>query len=147
MYLVDTNIVSELAKKKPNASVIAWMQDHESEMCLSVITIEEMRFGALNLPEGKRQDMLNATIDAIVEQYGERVWPLDVAAAEQCAAYHVKAIDVGRTPTIEDLMIAAICTCHDATLATRNVKDFDYLGVPVVNPFDSDDESAAATPV
>lgn len=136
IYIVDTNIISELVKRDPNASVLKWMENHSSSLYLTVVTIEEMRFGALMLPEGKRRAMLLETIDRIVDVYGSRTFSFDAQAAEECARLHCLAIKSGRTPTIEDLMIAAICLCHDAALVTRNVKDFDYLGIELVNPFE-----------
>lgn len=136
VYVVDTNIVSELVKREPNASVLKWMEDHSSFLYLTAITIEEMRFGALMLPEGKRRAKLLETIDRIVDIYGSRTFSFDVRAVEECACLHRLAIKLGRTPSIENLMIAAICLCHDAVLVTRNVKDFDYLGIELINPFE-----------
>lgn len=138
MYLVDTNVISEIAKKDPDAKALAWITEHDSELFLSSITIEEMRFGALALPKGKRRTQLQNTVDEIVATYESRIWVFDAAAAECCAEYHVSAISIGRTPTIEDLMIAAIATCHGATVVTRNIRDFDYLGVDTLNPFQAD---------
>lgn len=60
----------------------------------------------------------------------------DARVALECARLHRRAIVAGRTSMIEESMIAAMCACRDATLATRNVKDFDYLGVRLVNPFE-----------
>lgn len=135
MYVVDTNIVSELVKATPDARVLSWLTAHERDLYLTAITVEEMRFGALCLPEGKRKRTLSSAIDEIVTTYAHRTLPFDIAAAEVCARYHRQAIASGFTPTIEDLMIAAICTCSGASLATRNVHDFDYLDIEVVNPF------------
>lgn len=135
-YIVDTNVVSELAKQQPNADAVRWLVAHEDQALLTAITIEEMRFGCLMLPDGKRKRKLSETIDRITDVYSSRTLPFDAAAAEQCAQLHVSAIKQGRTPSIEDLMIAALCICHDATLVTRNTKDFDYLGISTVNPFE-----------
>ena len=135
-YIVDTNVVSELTKKQPNLHVIEWLEEHSSELFLTVVTVEEMRFGCLMMPAGKRRDKLAETIDALVESYASRIFDFETHVAEECARLHAQAIEAGRTPTIEDLMIAALCVCHDAVLVTRNVRDFDYLGIEVVNPFE-----------
>ena len=139
MIVVDTNVIYELVKARPNEAVLDWLDDNESELYLTVITVEEMRFGALCLPEGKRKRALSESIDTLVSSYAHRLLTFDSNAAEQCAAYHHMAIEAGRSPSIEDLMIAAICTCNNATLATRNVRDFAYLGIPIENPFAPDE--------
>lgn len=136
MYLVDTNVIAEIVKAKPNAAVIAWIAQHDQELYLSSITIEEMRFGALALPDGKKRTQLLKTIDDLVASYRSRIWAFDATAAEQCAHFHHDAITVGRTPSIEDLMIAAIGACRRATVVTRNIKDFAYLKVSTFNPFE-----------
>lgn len=135
-YIVDTNIVSELTKKAPNPSVITWLENNKDDAYLTVITIEEMKFGGLMLPDGKRKQALLKTIDDLIQVYEPRTLSLDAQAAEQCAQLHVKAVLAGRTPTIEDLMVGALCLTHKATLVTRNVKDFDYLDIPLLNPFE-----------
>ena len=136
LYIADTNVISELVKKEPSPSVLDWCESHEDELALTVVTIEEIHFGALMLSEGKRRAKLLETIAQIIDVYESRTFSFDAQAALECARLHRKAIAAGRTPTIEDLMIAAICVCQDATLTTRNVKDFDYLGVRLVDPFE-----------
>lgn len=136
-FLVDTNVVSELVKAEPAAEVIAWMEENGSKSFISSITIEELRFGVLFLPEGKRKRKLTGAIDLLIESYASSTWSFDALAAEQCAQFHAFAIQHGRTPAIEDLMIASIARCRDVPVVTRNVKDFSYLGVKVVNPFSS----------
>lgn len=135
-YLIDTNVVSEVCKKEPVSQVMDWLNANARSLYLSVITIEEMRFGEFMMPKGKRRTKLGKMIDALVESYAERTLCFDVKAAEKCAALHELAISAGRTPSIEDLMIAAIAQANDLTVATRNVRDFDYLGVSVLNPYD-----------
>lgn len=136
LYIADTNVISELVKIEPSPNVLNWCENHEDELAITVVTIEEMHFGALMLPEGKRRAKLLETIDRIINVYESRTFMFDAHAALECAQLHRKAIAAGRTPTIEDLMIAAICVCQDATLATRNVNDFDFLGIRLVDPFE-----------
>lgn len=135
-YLADTNVISEAMKKAPDARAMAWLDAHQDKLSISAITIEELRFGEYLMPKGKRRRKLHELIDGIVALYGDRTLPFDAKAAEFCAAFHELAISCGRTPTIEDLMIAAIANSAHCTLATRNVRDFDYLPIPVVNPFE-----------
>lgn len=135
-YLVDTCVISELVKKKPQEAVVDWLGNHETELYLSAITLEEMRFGALMLPEGKRRTALMESIDDLMAEFVARVWGIDALTADLCAQLHATAVSAGYTPTIEDLMIAATCIQQGATLVTCNVRDFDYLGIPFVNPFE-----------
>ncbi len=134
-YLVDTNVVSEVCKKLPNPNVMDWLDSHEN-LAISVITIEEMRFGELMMPKGKKRNKLHELIDSLVEHYVDSTLTFDTRAAKQCAVFHENAIASGRTPTIEDMMIAAIAKVNGLTLVTRNVRDFEYLDVEVVNPFE-----------
>ena len=135
MYVVDTNVISELTKKEANCNVLAWLSAHDDELYLTSITIEEMRFGALMLAPGKHKTALSNTIEQIVECYSHRTLSFDASAAEVCAQLHFEAIKKGRTPSIEDLMIAALCVTHDAVLVTRNVRDFSYLDIALMDPF------------
>ncbi len=135
-YVADTNVVSELTKGVPNAAVMRWMAEHDQDLHLTSITVEEMCFGELMLPKGKRRSKLREIIDELVAGFASKIWVFDTPAAERCAALHRYAVASGRTPSIEDLMIAAICQEHGAALVTRNVKDFDYLGIEYVNPFE-----------
>ena len=135
-YLVDTNIVSEACKKEPASHVVDWLSTNTSGLYLSVVTIEEMRFGELMMPKGKRRSKLSEMIDGLVAAYAGKILCFDIAAAEKCAEFHELAISSGRTPTIEDLMIAAIAQVNRLTVATRNVRDFEYLGVSVLNPYE-----------
>ena len=137
-YLVDTNVVSEIGKAAPNPKVIDWLEAHCPFSKLSVITVKELYFGALRMPEGKRREALLNTTDNLAWLYGDDVLPFDSECAIICAQLHDKAIRKGRTPQIEDLMIAAICMKHGLCLATRNTKDFDYLDIPLVNPFEGE---------
>ena len=134
-YIVDTNVVSELMKHEVNPQVIDWFHDREGSVYLTAITVKELHFGAMRLPEGKRKQRLQEAITAIVMDCADKTLSFDAFSGFLCAQLHCHAITSGRTPTIEDLMIAAICQRHSATLATRNTKDFDYLGIPLENPF------------
>lgn len=78
---------------------------------------------------------MRETLHAIVAECSDKTLAFDGFCGYLCAELHHLAVASGRTPTIEDLMIAATCQRYGAVLATRNVKDFDYLGVELVNPF------------
>ena len=135
-YVIDTNIVSEVAKPWPNEHVIDWFWDYGNDAYLSVITIEELYYGALILPDGKRRDGLLEFVEAFVKDCRGKALFYDGFAAYLCAELRAKARRMGRSSSIEDYMIAAICKANGATLVTHNAKDFDYLGIEVIDPFD-----------
>ncbi len=135
-YVVDTNVVSELMRPQPSENVIDWFCDHEGQVWLTSITVKELYFGMLRLPEGKRKERLRQAITSIVMDCSSKTYSFDAFSAFLCAELHEQALSQGKVPAIEDLMIAAICKRNDCVLATRNVKDFDYLAIDVINPFE-----------
>lgn len=134
-YVVDTNVISESIKAEPNKAATEWLSEHSQTLYLTSITIEELRFGELMMPKGKKRAALQKWIDSLMEQYSNSILNFDASAAEICAAFHEQAISSGFSPSVEDLMIASIAKANDAIVVTRNVKDFEYLDVEVVNPF------------
>ena len=132
-YVVDTNVVSELMRPQPSENVVDWFYDHEGQVWLTSITVKELYFGMLRLPEGKRKERLRQAITSIVTDCSSKTYSFDAFSAFLCAELHEQALSQGKAPAIEDLMIAAICKRNDCALATRNVKDFDYLAIDVVN--------------
>ena len=135
-YIADTNVVSELMKPQMSDAVVDWFQDNEGDVYLTSITVKELYFGMLRLPDGRRKERLREAITGIVMDCADKTLPFDAYSGFICAQLHERALSRGRASTIEDLMIAAICQRNECILATRNVKDFDYLGVDVVNPFE-----------
>lgn len=134
-FLIDTNVISEAIKPTPNASATEWLSHNAADSYLASITIEELRFGEFMMPEGKKRRTLKDWIDALLVDFAQSIISFDAAAATVCAHFHEMAISVGRTPTIEDLMVAAIAQAKNLTLVTRNVRDFDYLPVDLLDPF------------
>lgn len=136
MYVLDTNVISEFTRPRIDGNVISWMYNHEGEVFTTSVNIQELYYGVLHMPKGKRRTRLYESIDAIVRDCANRTLPFDAFSGYLCAELRVKARELGRGASIEDLMIAAICKRNNATLVTRNVKDFDYLGIKVENPFE-----------
>lgn len=136
-FVVDTNVISESIKAKPDPAAMEWFSSHAASLYLTSITVEELRFGEFMMPKGKKRKALREWIDSLVQQYSTSILDFDAASAEVCAKFYEQAISAGFTPTIEDLMIASIAQENDAVLATRNVKDFEYLDVELVNPFEN----------
>ena len=137
MYLLDTNVVSELRKigaGKGDRSVSRWSHSLDvAELFLSVVTIEEIEVGVLRI---ERQDpaqgkMFRTWLDEqVLPAFQNRILPVDLQVARMCASLHVPD-----PRPIRDAMIGATALAHGLTLATRNVGDFEPMGVELVNPW------------
>jgi len=136
LMVLDTNIISETLKQNPNDNVIAWLLQNQEHLYLTAITIGELLEGAYRLPEGKRRENLLLAIERIIIGYKERILVYDGNAAQVYASLQDESRRNGRTLTVEDGMIAAICLSQKATLATRNTRDFSPLRIALANPFE-----------
>jgi predicted nucleic acid-binding protein len=139
MILIDTNVVSEIYRPQPNASVLAWL-DAQPRDLLYVCTpvLAEMRFGVALLEPGLRKDRLRITIDRIEnELYRDRILVFDVPSAAKYGRIAALRQKAGRIMGQLDGLIAAIALANSATLATRNTRDFTDLGLDVINPFEA----------
>lgn len=132
MYLLDTNVVSELRKPKPQGAVLAWFAGLEdTQLHLSAVTIGEIQAG---IELTREQDAAKAAeIEAWLNQVASsyNVLPMDAAAFRAWAQLMHKRSDT----LYEDAMIAATARIHGLTVVTRNVADFKPFGVPLLNPF------------
>ena len=137
MILLDTNIVSEFMKTNPDTRVMDWLNARakiDFHLCTPVIA--EIRYGIAQLPDGKRKDnMLVACERLEAETFAGRILPFDHRAAHCYAELRATRRNTGKPMSVMDAMIAAIALAHAMTLATRNVRDFEGLGVPLVDPF------------
>ena len=135
MFLLDTNVVSELRKAQiADANVVAWAESESaSSLFLSVISVLEIETGILLL---ERRDAVQAAVlrnwlDAhVLPAFSDRILPVDTAVARRCANLHVPD-----RCTDHDALIAATALVHGMTLATRNVDDFTPTGVEVLDPW------------
>jgi predicted nucleic acid-binding protein len=132
MYLLDTNVVSELRRPRPHGAVVAWLQDvPDSDLHVSAVTIGELQAG---VEVTREQDPEKAAeIERWLEQVAEtyNVLPMDSPAFRRWARLmHRRSDDL-----LEDAMIAATAQVHDLTVVTRNVRDFEVFGVRTLNPF------------
>ena len=137
MYLLDTNVVSELRKaKKADRGVRTWAQAlPAASLYLCVISILELEIGILVVERRDRKQggILRAWMEShVLPSFSERILAIDAAVALRCAALHVPNPRSDR-----DALIAATALVHGMTVVTRNVSDFQVMGVAVVNPWDS----------
>ena len=137
MILLDTNVVSELMRRTPEPTVVAWLDVQEaSAVYISVITEAELHYGVAILPEGRRRDRLAAELDTMLaEELGRRVLPFDRAAARSFATIGAARKAAGMPISHADCQIAAIARSRGARVATRNDGDFAHCGVELINPW------------
>ena len=137
MIILDTNVLSALMQRAREIPVVAWLDAQPSEsIWITSITLFEGRMGLALLPRGKRRRALEDSFDALVkEDLQSRVLAFDAAAAVEAAALAAKRQRAGRPVDMRDTQIAGIALARRATLATRNVRHFDDLTTPVVNPW------------
>ncbi len=136
MIIVDTNVLSELMRTKPDAMVLDWFdRQPAATLWTTTITAFELRYGVARLSGGDRRAALQRAIDAMLEvDLRNRVLPFDAAAAERAATFAASMEMSGRTIDARDLFIAGIVASRGATLATRNVKHFVGL-VQLTSPW------------
>ncbi len=134
MYLLDTNVVSELRRPRPHGAVLEWIANVPADaLFLSAVTIGEIQAGFEMTREQDRAkaEALEAWLDQVVATY--RVLAMDAPVFRESARLRHRISDT----LIEDAMIAATAVVHNLSVATRNVRDFAAFNVPVLNPFES----------
>ncbi len=137
MILIDTNVVSELMRPVPSTRVLQWLNLQPSrEIWLCSVVACELLFGLARLPEGVRKQQLTRTLSLMLsEDFQDRVLAYDLEAAVVYADLVANRESQGRPISLADAQIASICLTHQASLATRNTKDFEGLGLTLINPW------------
>lgn len=138
-FLLDTNVVSEWTKPRPDGGVAAFLaaQDEDS-LFLSVVTLAELRRGVQRLPEGRRQRRLDAWLrDELPARFAGRLLGIDEATADAWGRIVARCERAGRSMGVMDGWIAATVTVHGLGLVTRNKADFAGVAGQIVNPWSS----------
>lgn len=137
-WLLDTCVVSELGRKRPDRRVLRWMRDAQDDLqFLSVLTLGELRKGAAKAADPARREAIRRWIDEeIAVTFSDAILPVDLAVAERWGSLCGEAERRGRPRPAIDALLAATALVHGLTLVTRNVSDVEWTGVPVFNPFD-----------
>ncbi|MCL2091169.1 MAG: type II toxin-antitoxin system VapC family toxin [Micrococcales bacterium] len=138
MIVLDTNIVSVFAQPRDRwpDPLAAWLADQRrGSLYLTTVTRAEVAYGVAVLPDGKRKHDLAARVARLLADLEPYTLPFDVAAADAYGDIAARRRAAGRPISTADAQIAAVATVQDATVATRNTKDFDGLGLVLVNPY------------
>jgi predicted nucleic acid-binding protein len=137
MFLIDTNVISELMRATPAPSVLNWFSTQDpSTLYLSAVTEAELRTGIAILPAGQRREGLKAALDAtIAEDFEGHILPFDTDAAKTYAEIAANRKSAGRPIADADCQIAAIARVAGMPVITRNTRDFEGCGVDLINPW------------
>jgi predicted nucleic acid-binding protein len=134
---LDTNVVSEWVKLRPNPHVVQWLAEvDEDRVFLSVVTLAELRHGVDRMPAGARRQRLDEWVrHDLTRRFADRILPIDMAIADTWGALMATREQCGRSLTAMDAFIAATATVRGLTLVTRNAQDFAMSVPAILNPW------------
>ena len=137
-FLLDTNVLSELIKPRPDQKVLGWIEATAEELLfLSVLSFGEIRKGIAGLPAGARRARLETWLETGLRQrFSGRILPIDEAVAHRWGSITAAAAATGRPVPVIDGLLAATALQHNLTLLTRNASDVASTGVLVSNPWE-----------
>lgn len=137
MILLDTNVISEPLRPAPNIEVIGWIDAQPLEtLCLSAVTVAELRVGVAMMPSGKRRAGLHKRLEErVLPLFAERILAFDHACTPIYAELMVRARKAGHPLSTADGYIAAIAAANSLVVATRDTSPFEVCGIPVIDPW------------
>jgi toxin FitB len=136
-FLLDTNVVSEWVKPRPNPGVVTWLAEaDEDRIFISVITLAELRYGIERMPAGNRRKRLDDWLcNDMPLRFEDRILQIDAATADAWGKLMARRQAVGRPMSVADAFIAATVEVHGLALVTRNAADFEPTLKGVINPW------------
>ena len=136
-FLLDTNVVSEWGKLRPNAGVITWLaQVDEDRVFMSVVTLAELRYGIERMPPGRRRTRLEGWLrEELPLRFEGRLLLIDDAVADRWGKTVARSEMIGRPLGVMDAFIASTANVHSLKLVTRNGSDFESIVEEIVNPW------------
>lgn len=138
MVILDTNVLSALMRPTADQNVVAWLDKQPRiSVWTTSVNVLEIRFGLHVLAPGRRRTFLLDAFEKLLDQMERRIAPFDSVAAQQAGDLMASRHKKGRPAELRDTMIAGIVLGCRATLATRNMRHFQDLSVPVINPWKS----------
>ena len=136
MYLLDTNVLSEIQKPQINEGVKTFFATtQQREIFLSTISLAELGFGIYRLSEGKKKETLKANLQTLKHNFRGQIIAFSEGAAEHYSQFMARQIRLGYNDDVFDAMLIAAAATEGLTVVTRNIKDFEKRGVRHLNPF------------
>lgn len=136
MILLDTNVISEGLRPRPDANVRNWLDRQQAEdLFLCAPVLAELHYGVELLPAGARRNELERTLERLEGAFADRILSFDGAAAREYGKIIARRDRLGRATGSMDGLIAAIASVHGATIATRDIHGFDEVGIDLIDPF------------
>ena len=138
MLVLDTNVVSELMRPAPDPAIATWVAERAtSSLFLTAVTEAELRYGLAVMPPGKRRERLATGLERMLKTgFANRVLPFDSGAARAYAGIAAARRRAGRPFAQADCQIAAIAQARGMAVATRNVRDFEDMGIEIFDPWE-----------
>ena len=135
-YLLDTNVLSEQVRGRPEANVVRFLKELGSDDAyISVVTVHELVYGAHLVRDARQSDQLMRWVVGIETLYAKNVLPVDGEVAHRSAVLRSESVIQGRTVHLADGFLAGTALVYGLTLATRNTRDFEHLGLRLLNPW------------
>ena len=132
--LVDTNVLSETVRPRPNPGVMRWLAAHPN-FSISAITLEELAFG-IDRMQGKKRTLLYEWLDRLRAEPSPRIVPVDAEIALAAGRLRARRERKGKPVAQADMLIGASALTHGLTLVTRNTDDFEGCGIALLDPFE-----------
>jgi len=135
-FILDTNVLSELIKLKPDKNVMDWFNNSSEEtMYISSITLGEIETGIRSLDPGKKQNELMIWFGTLQNSFKHKTYPVNSTEAIRWGELRESLKRIGKTIPVIDGLIAATAITNNAVLVTRNTKDFNFPGIEILNPW------------
>lgn len=136
LVVLDTNVVSELMRSRPDRTVVERLDElPQASLTTSSITVAEVMYGIERLPAGRRRSSYLSAASSIFDEFRDRILPFDDAAARHYGRVVTERQDDGRPISSADAQIASICRDRGVVLCTRNIPDFEGLGLELIDPW------------
>lgn len=135
MILVDTNVWSEQTRLQGEPSVLAWLEANDAELALSTLVMAEIQFGIQLLQSEPKRLALERWLDGLESRYWSRTLDFDKDCARHYGRIAAHPEAKAREPQVIDMQIAAQAQAYGASIATRNLKDFEWIGVTLIDPW------------
>ncbi len=137
MILVDTNVWSELTRPRGDPAVLAWLEANDADLALSSLVIAEIRYGIELLATVQKRAFLAAWLSGLESRYYGQTLVFGSEAAHHYGRIAARPEVKARQPQVIDMLLAAQATEHAIPVATRNAKDFEWIGVGLIDPWNA----------